>query len=188
MTKPRSFFAGYYVLWTVIAVLYFKFMFFEKFTHRFIASEIARVIPVLVIFAAFISLIIAFLPEISPQKASDNPPEFMFASIWYYVPKSADVLFQQVIIASMVHAANEQKINLATISLSFAVMFGAFHLLLILDGFILAYVLRFTIAATIFGLIAPYLYLHKKHGFQWAYGLHISFYALNVFTSHLEFS
>ena len=52
-----------------------------------------------------------------------------------------------------------------------AALFGGFHLLLIFDGFTSYYVTRFTIAATLFGLLLPYFYLRTRYGFRWAYGL-----------------
>jgi hypothetical protein len=61
-----------------------------------------------------------------------------------------------------------------------AALFGGFHLMLAFDGFTPIYVLRFTIAATAFGALAPTLYLRARRGFFWAYGLHWAFYALDA--------
>ena len=109
----------------------------------------------------------------------------MFASGWYYLPKSADILFQQVLVASMIFTASQSKFSLPAIAVGMGLMFGGFHILLAFDGFSPLYVARFTIAASLFGLVVPYLYLRLKHGFRWAYGLHWSFYALDAAITHI---
>ena len=58
------------------------------------------------------------------------------------------------------------QLRLPVISIGTAVLFGGFHLLLILDGFTPLYVARVTIAATIFSVAIPWLYLRTRHGFR----------------------
>ncbi|MEP3596645.1 hypothetical protein [Parvibaculum sp.] len=101
-------------------------------------------------------MILPLLPDVSVERAPPNPPEFMFASAWYYLPKSADILFQQILVAAVVLGAARAKIGLGVISVGMAALFDGVHLLLILDEFTPLYVARFTIAATIFGFAIPY--------------------------------
>jgi hypothetical protein len=101
------------------------------------------------------------------------------------VPKSADILFQQVLVAALISTASRAGFGLRAVSAGMAVAFGLFHLLLALDGFTPFYVARFTIAATLFGALLPYLYLRVRGGFRWAYSLHWSFYAADAALTHV---
>ncbi len=62
--------------------------------------------------------------------------------------------------------------------------FGLFHLSLALDGFTHLDVARFTLAATAFGALLPYLYLRVRHGFRWAYSMHWGGYAAEAALTH----
>lgn len=178
-------FAGFYLIWTGVALVLFRPVIREHVTPRRIVGHVIAVAPILAIYGFYVVVILPLLPDVSVEKAPTNPPEFMFASAWYYLPKSADILFQQILVAAMVLGAARAKISLPTISVGMAVLFGGFHLLLIFDGFTRFYVTRFTIAATIFGLAIPWLYLRTHCGFRWAYGLHWSFYAVDAAVTHL---
>jgi hypothetical protein len=178
-------FAAYYLVWAGLAVFWFRRVLAGSLVRQTIVAHFVAMVPIMAVFAIFVAIILPSLPPVSVWRAPSDPPEFMFASGWYYVPKSADILFQQVLVASMIYTAAQHRLPIRTIALGMGLMFGGFHILLALDGFLPLYVARFTIAATLFGLIAPYLYLRLKHGFRWAYGLHWSFYALDAAITHL---
>lgn len=109
----------------------------------------------------------------------------MFASAWYYLPKSADILFQQILVAGLVPTASRAGYGTDTIAFGMAAAFGGFHLLLAFDGFTPTYVTRFALSATLFGALLPYLYLRSRKGFRWAYSLHLGFYALDATLTHV---
>ncbi|NND17206.1 MAG: hypothetical protein HKN98_01370 [Silicimonas sp.] len=178
-------FAGFYLVWSGIALALFRPLFRVHVTLRRTAGHAIALSPVLIAYALYVSLVLPLLPDVSVLRAPENPPEFMFASAWNYLPKSVDILFQQILVAAMVLGAHRAGLGLRTISLGMAVMFGGFHLMLIFDGFTSLYVTRFTIAASIFGLVIPWLYLRTRDGFRWAYGLHWSFYAVDAAVTHL---
>lgn len=178
-------FAGFYLFWSGVALVVFRSLMRAHVTPRRIAGHVIALSPILAIYALYVVVILPLLPDVSVVRAPTNPPEFMFASAWYYLPKSADILFQQILVAVMVLSAARAMISLPVISVGMAVLFGGFHLLLIFDGFTLFYVARFTIAATAFGLTIPWLYLRTHYGFRWAYGLHWSFYAVDAAVTHL---
>ena len=177
-------FAAYYLIWTGLAALWFRQVLADNLMRHRILAHARAMVPVMAVFALFVAVVLPSLPPVSVWRAPSDPPEFMFASGWYYLPKSADILFQQVLVASMIYTAAQSNLSIRSIAMGMALMFGGFHILLALDGFLPLYVARFTIAATLFGLIAPYLYLRLKHGFRWAYGLHWSFYALDAAITH----
>ncbi len=178
-------FAAYYLCWTAVAALLFHGLMAEQITRPRLVGHAVALTPVLLAFAAFVALVLPLLPDVSTLRAPPDPPEFMFASAWYYLPKSADILFQQTLVAIIVRRAARAGLTLAASSVLLAALFGGFHLTLALDGFTGLYVARFTLAATLFGALAPVLYLRTRHGFRWAYGLHWSFYALDAAVTHL---
>ena len=178
-------FAAYYLGWTIVAALLFRSVIAEQITQPRLLGHAVALTPVLLAFAGFVALVLPLLPAVSTFRAPADPPEFMFASAWYYLPKSFDILFQQTLVAVIIRRADRAGFSLAATSLLMATLFGGFHLTLALDGFTGLYVARFTLAATLFGLLAPVLYLRTRHGFRWAYGLHWSFYAFDAAVTHL---
>ncbi len=177
-------FAAYYLIWSGIALLWFRNVLTDGLTLPPVLAHVRAMLPVLAVCVAFVAVVLPSLPPVSMWRAPADPPEFMFASGWYYLPKSADILFQQVMVAAIIFRAATLKFRLIFISIGLSLAFGGFHLLLALDGFAPLYVARFTMAACIFGLIAPYIYLRQQHGFRWAYALHWSFYALDATVTH----
>lgn len=178
-------FACYYLGWSMVALLAFRQVFARQLSRPILFAHAVALAPILIAYGAFVSLALPLLPDVSIFRAPPNPPEFMFASAWYYLPKSVDILFQQVLVAAMVLRAHQARVPLRAICILMAVMFGGFHLTLALDGFSPLYVARFTVAASIFGLVTPWLYLRTRYGFRWAYGLHWGFYALDAVITHL---
>ncbi|WP_405402718.1 hypothetical protein [Paracoccus sp. Ld10] len=177
-------FAGYYILWTLAAIAALRGPLSAGLTRSNVAAQARALVPILIAYGAFAVLILPILPSVSVIRAPSDAPEFMFASAWYYLPKSADILLQQVLVAAMVRRADAVGLSIRAIALLMALLFGGFHLTLALDGFLPFYVARFTVAATLFGLMVPYLYLRAIHGFRWAFGLHWGFYALDATVTH----
>ncbi|MBU2992419.1 hypothetical protein Q4555_09085 [Octadecabacter sp. 1_MG-2023] len=177
-------FAAYYLAWACFAAFWFREPLFRKLDARQASYKAAIMLPMMMVLGVYVTVVLPMLPEVSVDLAPQNPPEFMFASAWYYLPKSADILFQQVLIAAMIFAMARQNIKLRYIALAMAVLFGGYHLTLGFDGFTTLYVARFTLSATVFGFFVPYLYLKARYGFQWAYGMHWSFYAVDATITH----
>ena len=177
-------FAAYYLVWAGMALFLFRSVLPGQLAQPVVFAHFKAMLPLLAAFLLFATVGLPNLPPIAFWRAPSDPPEFMFATGWYYLPKSADILFQQVLVAAMIRKAAELKFRLVTVAVGLSIIFGGFHLLLAFDGFSPFYVMRFTVAACIFGLIAPYLYLRFQHGFRWAYGLHWSFYAIDATITH----
>ncbi len=169
----------------MVALLIFRDVFGGQLSRPILFGHVAALAPILAAYGAFVALALPLLPDVSIYRAPLNPPEFMFASAWYYLPKSVDILFQQLLVAATVLRAHRSGMPLRAISILMAFLFGGFHLTLALDGFTALYVARFTVAASIFGLMIPWLYLRTGHGFRWAYGLHWGLYALDAVVTHL---
>ncbi|WP_372841825.1 hypothetical protein [Phaeovulum sp.] len=178
-------FTAYYLGWATLAAWLFRPLFAEVLNRDRLAREGLAMLPILAAFGLFTVFVLPLLPYVSEVRAPANPPEFMFASAWYYLPKSADILFQQVLIAALIFTGVRVGFTLGVMSVGLAVSFGLFHLGLAFDGFIWLYVARFTLAATLFGALLPYLYLRVRSGFRWAYSLHWGFYAADATLTHL---
>lgn len=178
-------FAVFYLVWSGIALGLFRSVLDIHATPRRIVGHVIALAPIMLIYAFYVTVLLPLLPDVSVIRAPANPPEFMFASVWYYLPKSIDILFQQILVAAMILGAHRAGMPLRVMSVGLAVLFGSLHLLLIFDGMTALYVTRFTIAATTFGLLLPYLYLRTRNGLRWAYGLHWSFYAVDAAVTHI---
>ncbi len=178
-------FTAYYLGWAAIALWLFRSLILLTLDRGTVAREGLVMVPILAGFALFVIYGLPHLPNVSEVRAPSEPPEFMFASAWYYLPKSADILFQQVLAAALILTAARAGYGLRGIVIGMALAFGGFHLLLAFDGFTPTYVTRFTLSAVLFGALLPYLYLRVRAGFRWAYGLHWGFYALDATLTHL---
>ena len=77
-----------------------------------------------------------------------------------------------------------QRLPLRTISSGCALLFGFAHILLGFGGVPFGYVVRFVIAATVFGLAFPYLILRFSNGFAYAYALHWLYYIVTIVMAH----
>lgn len=177
-------FTAYYLGWAALAGWLFRALFAEALNRNQLAREGLALLPILAAFGLFVIFVLPLLPNVSEVRAPPNPPEFMFASAWYYLPKSADILFQQVLIAALILTGVRAGLSLGVLSVGMAMAFGFFHLSLAFDGYIWLYVARFTLAATIFGALLPYFYLRLSNGFRWAYALHWGFYAADATLTH----
>ncbi len=177
-------FTAYYLAWAAVAVWLFRPVILGDLDRTRMSREALMMAPILSGFALFVIYGLPLLPNVSEIRAPADPPEFMFASAWYYLPKSADILFQQVLVAALIFTAVRAEFNVPAISIGMAGAFGLFHVGLAFDGFTWLYVARFTLAATVFGALLPYLYLHLRSGFRWAYSLHWGFYAADATLTH----
>lgn len=177
-------FATFYLGWAAVALWLFHDLFTRDLDQRILVRETLLMVPILTGFAAFVVYVLPLLPSVSELRAPSEPPEFMFASAWYYLPKSTEILFQQALVAGLVLTAARVGYGLLPIAIGTAVTFGGFHLLLALEGFTPLYVARFTVSAMLFGALVPYLYLRVRGGFRWAYSLHWGFYAVDATLTH----
>ena len=138
---------------------------------------------------AYAGLIASFAILVPPQlppvmwTQSWSPPDIMTATPWYFLPKSVDILFQQILLIALVRALWANGHSMKLITLFCAVLFGGSHLLLVFDGMPDRYVLRFTFFATAFALLFPVLILRVRNGAAYSYGFHWVYYAVTIVTA-----
>jgi hypothetical protein len=180
-------FSVYYLGWAALALWVFHDDLSRWVMRR--GPRQSRTLPILLVFAfAFYAMfLLPRLPEI--DLATDDLPETMLAatSAWF-LPKSFEILFQQILIAALVLALHTRNLTLKQLSFLTALLFGGFHLTLGLSGENWFYVTRFTVAATIFGAFVPHLILRVPSGFILSYALHWSFYAVDLAIGHVMVS
>jgi hypothetical protein len=177
--------ALYYTFWVGIAVIafwpvyaswprYAKWATFESRLTSIVVWTIAFAASVL--FAAYV------LPQL-PQfiaKKDVGVPELPLATPWYFLPKSVEILYQQLLVVALVLTLAAEKYSLKRISLWCAGLFAVTHLLLVFDDVPWGYVARFTVLASLFGLAFPYLILRVPNGFAYSYVVHWAYYATTV--------
>lgn len=137
-----------------------------------------------ILFAAYV---LPLLPSIH-WKESWNPPEVVGATPLYFLPKSIEILFQQLLVVALVLALAAQQFTIRKISVYCALAFGAAHVLLAFGDVPLGYVIRFMIAASLFGLMFPYLILRVRNGLAYSYVVHWLYYAISVLLPHIFLS
>ncbi|MEP3331047.1 hypothetical protein [Sedimentitalea sp.] len=95
-------FAGFYLIWSWIALTLFRPILGKQVTPKRLIKHAVALAPILLVYALYLTVLLPLLPDVSELRAPPDPPEFMFASAWYYLPKSVDILFQQILVAVMV--------------------------------------------------------------------------------------
>lgn len=183
----------YYLFWTGIAVITFwplygtwsRYGRWTTFQNR-LTSYVIWAFSFLgcLLFAAYV------LPKLSSihWKESWTPPEIMVATPFYFLPKSVEILFQQLLVVALVLALAAQQCSLRRISICCAIGFGLAHALLAFGGVPVAYVIRFMISAGAFGFVFPYLILRVPNGLAYSYIVHWSYYAISVILPHIFFA
>lgn len=177
--------ALYYVFWTGVAVITFwplyatwpRYARWSTFANRPWSLAVWSLAFVAgVTFAAYV------LPALPPFSFREgwSPPELPLATPGYFLPKSVDILFQQLLIVALVLGLSARNYSLRSISIYSAVLFGASHILLAFGEVPWGYVARFATLAAMFGFIFPYLILRIPNGFAYSYLAHWSYYALTI--------
>lgn len=152
--------AVYYIFWIIVSLITFWHA-FEGW--RPVQNRINAYTFLLLSFAGFVWFAAYAVPE---------------SSGWYFLPKSIDILLQQLLIAALVRAFSAQNFSIRAVTIWCVVLFGSAHLLLFFWGLPLGYIIEFTAAAIAFALIFPHLMLNVPNGFAYSYTLHWIFYAI----------
>lgn len=139
------------------------------------------------VFLAYAGFILPLLPETAWTRDT-QPVEFFWATQWYFLPKSLEILFQDVLIAALVLALARTGMRLVWLSVLTALLFGGFHVTMGLSYPNPFYVARYTAAAALFGAMVPWLILRLKGGFLAVYGVHWGYYALDIALIHWVFA
>lgn len=175
----------YYVFWIGIAVitfwpLYASWSLYGKWAT--FGNRLTSYLAWTASFAGCTLFAVYVLPLLPPTSWTQpwSPPEVRIATPWYFLPKSVDILFQQLLVAALVLALSARNYGIRKISIYCAALFGTSHILLAFGGLPFGYVIRFMVAASIFGFLFPYLILRVPNGFAYSYVVHWVYYAVTV--------
>ena len=182
--------ALYYGFWAVIAVVTFRPLYgnwsryagwpwFEKRKVSYVVWSSAFTGSLL-----FVALVLPSLPPIGWAE-SWNPPEIRVATAWYFLPKSIEIVFQQLLIVALVLTLASRQSTIGKIMACSAAIFGGAHALLVFGGVPPGYVARFMISAAAFGFMFPYLILRLRNGLAYGYMVHWLYYAASVTMPHI---
>jgi hypothetical protein len=180
----------YYMFWIGISVITFWPMYASWPQYGRWATFENRLTSYLVWSLSFVGCLLfaAYVLPMLPSvhwKESWTPPEMVVATPWYFLPKSIDILLQQLLVVALVLAMAAQEWSLRKISICCAVAFGVAHGLLAFGGVPWGYAIRFMISAAAFGFLFPYLILRVPNGLAYSYIVHWLYYAVSVVLPHI---
>lgn len=181
------FFALYYGGWSLAVYLVFRRSFEQAGDLTFSTVRVAVLALMAIAFATFALFVLPHLPPMEWTRSND-PVEFFSATSWYFLPKTVEILFQQILIAALVLSLNELGLRLRKISVLVALLFGGFHLTLAFSYPNPFYVSRYSIAATLFGALVPPILLQLRHGFLITFAIHWVYYAVDIVLIHFAFA
>lgn len=177
--------AFYFFVWAVISIFVFWDLFstwLEPDSHIWLYSGLSLG------FSILISILLYGFSFFTTLKGLVSAPytDILFATPWYFLPKSTEILLQQILITALILAFYNRFASLKKVALGYILIFGSAHVVLfILNGAPTPYATIMTVGAMISGLFFPYLLLRSKGGFVYNYALHFSFYLILAVTFHL---
>jgi hypothetical protein len=182
--------AIYYAFWVGIAAIAFwpQYASWARYTRwATFENRLTSIVVWSLAFAFSVAFAAYVLPSLPPFNLREglNPPELPLATPWYFLPKSIDILFQQLLVVALVLTLAAENWSLRKISVACAVLFGAAHVLLAFGDVPWGYVTRFSILAAIFGLAFPYLILRVPNGFAYSYVTHWGYYAITIIMARI---
>lgn len=168
--------AVYYLAWCAVAIIAFSSVLLR---HRSRKHAFSTDLILSGIFALAGSLYVYLFSYTSAPAVPALAPatDLLLATPWYFLPKSADILFQQILIAAFVYALSE-SLSLKSTMFWYAVAFGSAHLLLFFGGTFPPAVLIMTLSAVVSAAFFPYLLLKVRYGFFYCFAIHWVYYAL----------
>ncbi|HWU24282.1 MAG TPA: hypothetical protein VN086_00840 [Candidatus Paceibacterota bacterium] len=171
--------AAYYLFWVCVAFIAFWNLYKKWRMVTFDLSMIGIIALIAFLVAGYITFIFPNFAPIHWLSYIKPPPEIFTASPWYFLPKSIEIILQQLLVAAMVLALDARGYTMREVADWSATLFGGAHLALVF-GQTFAYMVFFTLCATVAGFIFPYLLLRVKNGFLYTYTLHWTFYAVII--------
>ncbi|KKR02442.1 MAG: hypothetical protein UT29_C0002G0004 [Candidatus Yanofskybacteria bacterium GW2011_GWA1_39_13] len=170
--------AVYFLLWAIVSTLFFWDLFKKNVTKKqniwlygTLSLGSAGLIWGMLYF-------FSFLPALEVPILSFNT-DILFSTPWYFLPKSIEILVQQILIAVLVLEFYSRFNSLKETVISYAICFGLAHVLLFsINGAPTTYALMMIAGSVLSALIFPYLILRIRGGFIYAYVIHLVFYII----------
>lgn len=171
--------AAYYVAWIAVALF-----FFPKTLTRVHLAQSRGAYVALAAFVSFASLFYgAVLPELPGYGAviGQSGNFFLGATPAFFLPKMAELVFQQLLITALVLSIASFDDNIFFVSLMYGLLFATGHIFVLLE-IPAAFVQLITLGAIGSAILFPYFILRVRNGFVYSFMLHWAFYiALTIF-------
>lgn len=168
----------YFVFWvwvslTVCRDLFTTWLATEYWLWLYVLQSIAGAV---IVFGLLV--VVALLPEYTGSILG-TVGDLLLASPWYFLPKAAEILLQQVLIVALILTLSHRFTTLRRISIWYAALFGSAHVVyFLLSAPVSVYTISLTLAAILSALVFPWLVLRVRGGFVYAYLLHLLFYIM----------
>lgn len=134
---------------------------------------------ILTVYATFLFVALRILELNTAPPTLALHPEIVSATPMYFLPKTAEVLLQHILIITLVIALSRRIKSLRGIIAAYAVIFGGAHLwLYFLTDVPNLYTLIITVSAIASSLVFPYLITRIKSGFIYGFLIHLAFYVI----------
>jgi hypothetical protein len=168
-------FALYYAAWVAVTIVAFR-----RTHFAFLNADVLRknIGPVVIVALILYVAVTQGIPNLPGQRIDTlaGPSEVYEAGSSFFLPKSVEIVFQQVLIVAILLALSTSGLSVARMSLLVGLLFGGFHLTLLYVYAEPSFAYRYAIAATVFGAMVPYMILKIRHGYLLSYGIHWCFY------------
>ncbi|MEK7509866.1 MAG: hypothetical protein AAB605_04090 [Patescibacteria group bacterium] len=165
--------AAYYVAWIAVALF-----FFPKTLTRVHLDQSRNAYVAL---AVFVSLTAFFYSSVLPSLSEygaitvQSGNFFLGATPAFFLPKMAELVFQQLLIAALVLSIASFDNNVFFVSLLYGPLFAIGHVLVLLEV-PAAFVELVIVGAVVSAATFPYLILRVRNGFIYSFMLHWAFY------------
>lgn len=168
--------AVYFLLWCAAGAAYFRRTISRQtrvklwpFTYAALSLALAGVVWGLL-------YLFSLLPATQGPRLSLYT-DLLLATQWYFLPKAAEILLQQLLITVLVLELYARLRTVKKVAIAYAVSFGAMHAFLFsFTGAPAVYAAIMTAGALLSAFVFPYMILRVRGGFVYAYGIQLIFY------------
>lgn len=168
--------ALYFLGWSAFAVYYF----WPLFKYSLALDGRIRTEAIISLgFATVISAVLYGFSHLPSLKGPSFAPytDILLATPWYFLPKMAEILMQQLLITVFVLEVWERMRSLASVITWYVLAFGGAHVVLCaLSSAPTQHATFMTTAAVLSSALFPYLLLRVRGGFIYSYAIHVLFY------------
>ncbi|MCD1637033.1 hypothetical protein K7H91_25110 [Martelella mediterranea] len=176
LNDAPSFYAAFYAAWTAVAFLAFRNSHFGWLTAEMVNRYLPPASLVAVVLIGIAVIGIPSLPGL-PFGSLDGPPHPFEMTSAYFLPKSAEILLQQLLIAVMAIELKFRQLSDVRVAALIGLLFGGAHMMWAVIYPEPVILFRLTSAALLLGTLAPWLILRLRGGFLVSYTVHWALYA-----------
>lgn len=176
LNDAPAFYAAFYVAWAAVAFFAFRRSHFDWLTAETVIRYVPAASVVAVVLIGIAAIGIPSLPGL-PFGSPDGPPHPFEMTSAYFLPKSAEIFLQQLLIATITIELKFRHLSDIKVATLVGSLFGGAHMMWAVVYPEPVILFRLTFAALLLGTLAPWLMLRLRGGFLVSYTLHWLLYA-----------